>query len=128
AALGRYPSSATARMTASRLAALTLGELRSTSETSDLDTPARAATVSRVGFLAVRPGAATRPSSVVWSAPTLRGEAGGGNEGTGRRWGGGPVSTGGQSARPVQSRSTSSVCSPASGTPRTGPEAASLNR
>jgi hypothetical protein len=62
--LGRYPSSATARMTASRLVALTLGELRSTSETSDLDTPARAATVSRVGFPAVRPGVATRPSSV----------------------------------------------------------------
>src|SRR6516162_3520961 len=48
-------------MTASRLAALTLGELRSTSDTSDLDTPARAATVSRVGFRAVRPGVATRP-------------------------------------------------------------------
>src|SRR5207302_5794478 len=48
-------------MTASRLAALTLGELRRTSETSDLDTPARAATVSRVGFPAVRPGVATWP-------------------------------------------------------------------
>jgi hypothetical protein len=36
-----------------------LGELRRTSETSDLDTPARAATVSRVGFLAVRPGVTT---------------------------------------------------------------------
>src|SRR6476659_205724 len=49
-------------MTASRLVALTLGELRRTSETSDLDTPARAATVSRVGFRAVRPGVAMRPS------------------------------------------------------------------
>src|ERR1700750_2211785 len=49
-------------MTASRLVALTLGELRRTSETSDLDTPARAATVSRVGFRAVRPGGAMRPS------------------------------------------------------------------
>src|SRR6202035_5441822 len=36
-------------MTAARLAGLTLGELRSTRETRDLDTPARAATVSRVG-------------------------------------------------------------------------------
>src|SRR6185369_1541134 len=51
-------------MTASRLVALTLGELRRTSETSDLDTPARAATVSRVGFRAVWPAAATWPSSV----------------------------------------------------------------
>src|SRR6266849_468595 len=48
-------------MTASRLVALTLGELRSTSDTSDLDTPARAATVSRVGFRAARPWVATRP-------------------------------------------------------------------
>src|SRR5882724_2712649 len=51
-------------MTASRLVALTLGELRRTSDTSDLDTPARAATVSRVGFRAVWPAAATWPSSV----------------------------------------------------------------
>ena len=61
AALGRYPSSATARMTASRLAELTFGELRSTSDTSDLDTPARAATVSRVGFRPTRPGVAICP-------------------------------------------------------------------
>jgi hypothetical protein len=46
-------------MTASRLVVLTFGELRSTSDTSDFDTPARAATVSRVGFLAVRPEVAT---------------------------------------------------------------------
>src|ERR1700761_9475982 len=60
-------------MTASRLVALTLGELRRTSETSDLDTPARAATVSRVGFRAVRPGVAMHPSFCQrWSAPTLR--------------------------------------------------------
>src|SRR6266446_142355 len=59
-------------MTASRLDALTLGELRSTSDTSDLDTPARAATVSRVGFRAVRPGGATWPLlGRLWSAPTL---------------------------------------------------------
>src|ERR1700750_3466948 len=49
-------------MTPSRLVALTVGELGRTSETSDLDTPARAATVSRVGFRAVRPGVAMRPS------------------------------------------------------------------
>src|SRR5580704_235344 len=61
AALGRYPSSATARMTASRLAGLTFGELRSTSDTSDFDTPARAATVSRVGRLPFRPVGATAP-------------------------------------------------------------------
>jgi hypothetical protein len=35
---------------------------------------------------------------------------------------------GGNSARPVHSRSTSAVSSPASGTPRAGPEAAALNR
>src|SRR5215813_2227465 len=59
-------------MTASRLVALTLGELRRTSETSDLDTPARAATVSRVGFRAVRPGVTTGPPRPDdWSAPTL---------------------------------------------------------
>src|SRR5882672_4846754 len=43
-------------MTASRLAALTFGELRSTSDTSDFDTPARAATVSSVGLRPARPG------------------------------------------------------------------------
>src|SRR5271165_1070073 len=61
AALGRYPSSATARMTASRLAGLTFGELWSTSDTSDFDTPARAATVSRVGRPPFRPVDATAP-------------------------------------------------------------------
>ncbi len=55
AALGRYPSSAMARMTASRLAALTLGESCRTSETSDFDTPAWAATVSSVGLGLGRP-------------------------------------------------------------------------
>ena len=49
AAFGRYPTSATAFSTASRLAALTRGESRNTSETSERDTPARAATVSSVG-------------------------------------------------------------------------------
>jgi hypothetical protein len=72
AALGRYPSSATARMTTSRLAELTFGELRSTSDTSDFDTPARAATVSRVGFWPTRPEVAICPRlGNDWSAPTL---------------------------------------------------------
>ncbi len=62
AAFGRYPSSATASLTASRLAGLTFGELRRTSDTSDLDTPARAATVSRVGRPPSRPEAVTAPS------------------------------------------------------------------
>ena len=72
ASLGRYPSSATARSTASRRAGLTLGESRSTSDTSDLDTPARAATVSRVG-LPVSGDANSPPRHEdYWSALTYR--------------------------------------------------------
>ena len=41
-------------MTASRRPGLTFGEPRSTSDTSDLDTPARAATVSSVGLRSAR--------------------------------------------------------------------------
>ena len=48
---GRYPSSATALSTACRFSSLTRGEFCSTSDTSDLDTPALAATVRMVGGL-----------------------------------------------------------------------------
>jgi len=68
AALGRYPSSATARRTASRRAGLTLGEPRSTSDTSDLDTPARAATVSRVGLPVSRGANSLVPSASMFRA------------------------------------------------------------
>src|SRR5690242_21486435 len=94
-------------MTAARLVALTLGELRSTSDTSDLDTPARAATVSRVGLRAVCDGGATCP--YLWLAI-------------------GALQRYGKSVPRVQSRRTASVCSPGSGTPRGGPELAPLNR
>src|ERR1700712_4056506 len=47
-AFGRYPSSSIAWRTACSLASLTLGEPRSTNETSDFDTPARSATVLMV--------------------------------------------------------------------------------
>ena len=48
---GRYPSSATALSTACRFSSLTRGEFCSTSDTSDFDTPALAATVRMVGSL-----------------------------------------------------------------------------
>src|SRR5689334_75589 len=48
---GRYPSSATALRTACRFWSLTRGEFCNTSDTSDFDTPARAATVRMVGGL-----------------------------------------------------------------------------
>ena len=49
AALGRYPNSAAAARTASRLAVETRGEFCSTKATWDVDTPARAATSRLVG-------------------------------------------------------------------------------
>jgi hypothetical protein len=49
--VGPVPSSATALRTACRFSSLTRGEFCSTSDTSDLDTPALAATVRMVGGL-----------------------------------------------------------------------------
>src|SRR5919109_1468628 len=48
-ALARYPSSSAADMTAWRLASLTAASPRTTRETTDLETPARAATSRIVG-------------------------------------------------------------------------------
>src|SRR6185437_16938310 len=93
-------------MTAARLAGLTLGELRSTRETRDLDTPARAATVSSVGR---RPVGGAEPAGPVPGVATSAPPS------SGRRW------------MPLE-RSNTTSARPGPTWPEPGPTGADLGR